>query len=92
MITLIATLKVKEGKMDEFKEKVKQAAANIKKNESGCVEYIPHTLKGDANAIVFYEKYTDKDALKIHSANLGENFKELLPLLEPVWILKHVLR
>ncbi len=88
MITLIATLKVKDGMMDEVKEKLKQIASHTKKTEPGCLEYIPHTVKGDANTIVFYEKYLDKDALKIHSANFVENFKEVLPLLEPGMDLK----
>ena len=88
MITLIATLKVKEGKMDEVKEKLNQIVSHIKKTEPGCLEYIPHTVKGEANTIVFYEKYLDKDALKIHSAGFVENFKEVLPLLEPGMDLK----
>ncbi len=83
MITLIATLKVKEGKMDEVKEKLKQLAAHVKKTEPGVVEYMPHTVKGQDNTIIFYEKYRDKDALRIHSENLPANFKDISPLLEP---------
>lgn len=83
MITLIATLKVKDGKMDEAKDKLKKLSEHVKKTEPGCLEYIPHTLKGEDNTIVFYEKYRDKEALQIHSANLKENFKEVMPLLEP---------
>jgi quinol monooxygenase YgiN len=82
MITLIATLKVKEGKMEEVKAMLKKIAVQVKKTESGCLEYIPHTVKGEDNTIIFYEKYLDKDALKIHSANFMDNFKEVLPLLE----------
>ena len=83
MITLIATLKVKEGKMDEVKDKLKKLSSHVKKTEPGCIEYTPHTVKGEDNTIIFYEKYKDKDALKIHSVNLAENFKEITPLLEP---------
>jgi quinol monooxygenase YgiN len=88
MITLIATLKVKDGKMDDVKEILKQIVSHVKTTEPGCLEYIPHTVKGDANTIVFYEKYADKDALKIHSANFVENFKDVLPLIEPNMDLK----
>jgi len=83
MITLIATLKVKDGKMEEVKDKLKKLVAHVKKTEPGCLEYMPHTVKGEDNTILFYEKYLDKEALKIHSVNLGENFKEISPLLEP---------
>lgn len=88
MITLIATLKVKEGKMDEVKDKLKRIAANVKKTEPGCLEYIPHTVKGEADTIIFYEKYADKEALNLHSANFMNNFREVMPLLEPGMDLK----
>jgi len=88
MITLIATLKVKEGKMDEVKDKLKKIVAHVKKTEAGCLEYIPHIVKGEDNTIIFYEKYLDKDALNIHSANFMGNFKDLMPLLEPGMDLK----
>ncbi len=88
MITLIATLKVKEGKMDEVKENLKKIVLHVKKTEPGCLEYIPHTVKGDLNTIIFYEKYLDKDALNKHSANFMENYKDVIPLLEPGMDLK----
>ncbi|HON77402.1 MAG TPA: putative quinol monooxygenase [Spirochaetota bacterium] len=88
MITLIATLKVQDGKMDEVKGILKHIVAHVKSTEPGCLEYIPHTVKGEDHTIIFYEKYRDKDALKIHSANFMENFKELLPYLEPGMDLK----
>ncbi len=83
MITLIATLKVKEGKMDEAIALLKEIAPKVKETEPGCLEYTPHRVKGDDNAIIFYEKYRDKEALKAHSANIGNTLGKLLPLLEP---------
>jgi len=83
MITLIATLKIKEGKMEEAVNALKEIVPNIKASEQGCLEYIPHTVRGDENTIIIYEKYSDKDALKLHSANLMKNIEKLLPLLEP---------
>ena len=88
MITLIATMKVKEGKMDEVRESLIKIAANVKKTEPGCIEYIPHTVKGEDNTIIFYEKYLDKEALKVHSANFMGNFKDIMPLIEPGMDLK----
>ncbi|MBD3256512.1 MAG: hypothetical protein GF383_15560 [Candidatus Lokiarchaeota archaeon] len=84
-ITLIATIKVKEGNMEKAKEVLKEIVPKIKEQESGLIEYRPHTVKGkkEKNTIIFYEKYKDKEALQIHSANLGKSLAPLLPLLEP---------
>ncbi|MFX1452283.1 MAG: putative quinol monooxygenase [Promethearchaeota archaeon] len=84
-ITIIATLKVKEGKMEEAKEVLKEVVPKIKASEPGCLEYIPHTVKGskEKNTIVFYEKYEDEQALKTHMGNLGKNMAKFTPLLEP---------
>jgi quinol monooxygenase YgiN len=83
MITLIATVSIKQGMMDQAIEAVKAAASQIKKSEPGCLAYIPHRVKGSDNSIIFYEKYMDKEALKQHSANLAASLKDLFPLLEP---------
>ncbi|MGA9109425.1 MAG: putative quinol monooxygenase [Smithella sp.] len=83
MITLIATLKIKEGKTQDAINALKEIVPKIKASEPGCIEYIPHTVRGDESTIIFYEKYSDKDALKLHSANLMKNIESLLPLLEP---------
>jgi quinol monooxygenase YgiN len=85
MITIFATLKVKEGKMDEATAAIKDVVAKIKASEPGCLAYIPHTVRGagNENIIMMYERYTDKDALKVHSANFPKSLEKLLPLLEP---------
>jgi len=85
VVTIIATVKVKEGKMPEAIEALKEIVPKIQGSEPGLLEYIPHTIKGrkDKNTIIFYEKYTDDDAVKIHMANLGKNMEKFTPLLEP---------
>jgi quinol monooxygenase YgiN len=83
MVTLIVTVKVKQGMMEQAAEILKEAAKGIKNSEPGCLEYIPHKVKGEDNTIIFYEKYRDKEALKTHSANLAISLKKFLPLLEP---------
>lgn len=83
MITLIATLKVKPGKMNEAVEVLREAVPKIRANEPGCLEYMPHTVSGDDSTLIFYEKYRDKEALQAHSANLVKSLERLLPLLEP---------
>lgn len=85
MVTIIAAVQVKEGKMEEAKEVLKEIVAKIKETEPGCLEYIPHTVKGrkEKNTILFYEKYEDEAALKLHMANLGKNMAKFTPLIEP---------
>jgi quinol monooxygenase YgiN len=83
MITVIAKLKVKEGKMDEAINALKKAVQRIRDTEPGCIAYVPHTVKGDSTTILFYEKYRDKEALQSHSQNLGQSLSDVLPLLEP---------
>jgi quinol monooxygenase YgiN len=83
MITLIAKVKVKEGKMDEAVKTLKEIVPKIKEAEPGCLAYIPHTIRGEDNTIIFYEKYRDKEALKVHSGNLQKTLEKFIPLLEP---------
>ena len=84
-ITLIATLKVREDKMEEAIEVLKEVVPKVKEAESGCLEYIPHTVKGEGleNTIIFYEKYESEEALKFHSKNLRKTAVNLAPLLAP---------
>ena len=82
-ITLIATVKVKNGNMEKAIEFLKEIVPKIKESEPGCLQYIPHTIKGEENSIIFYEVYTDSDALKKHNENLNKNMAKLGPLLEP---------
>ena len=85
MVTIIATFKVKEGKMEEVIKVLKDIVPKVKESEPGALEYIPHTVKGrkDKNTIIFYEKYKDEEALKTHMTNLTKTLADLLPLLEP---------
>lgn len=71
--------------MEEAKEVLKEIVPKIKESEPGLLEYIPHTVKGrkDKHTIIFYEKYKDDEALKIHMASLAKNTAKLTPLLEP---------
>lgn len=70
--------------MDEAIELLKEIVPKVRESESGCIAYIPHTIKGakNKNTIIFYEKYEDKTALNVHSANLPKNFEKLFPLID----------
>ncbi|MFX1311051.1 MAG: putative quinol monooxygenase [Promethearchaeota archaeon] len=93
-ISLIATVRVKENKLEEAIEILKEIVPKIKESEPGLLEYIPHTVRKDPNAIIFYEKYADDEAFKQHNKNLSKNMADLSPLLEPgtdVKMLKEIL-
>ena len=81
-ISIIATIHVKEGKIEEAKEVLKEIVPKVRASEPGLLAYIPHTVKDQENTIVWYEKYKDGDAIKAHMANLGKNMAKLQPLLE----------
>lgn len=85
MTTIIASVKVKEGMMDDAIEVLKEIVPKILASEPGTKTYIPHTVKGrkEKNTIIFYEKYENKEAFLEHSANLAKSLEKLIPLLEP---------
>ena len=90
MVTIVAIVEVKEGKMEEAKVVLKEMALQVKASEPGTLEYIPHTVKGKdfKNKILFYEKYENGEALKTHMATLAKTGAKLTPLLVPGMDLK----
>ncbi|MFW9821450.1 MAG: putative quinol monooxygenase [Candidatus Thorarchaeota archaeon] len=82
-ITLIATVKIQDGKMEEAKAALRKIVPKVKESEPGTLEYTPHTVREDPNVIIFVERYKDEDALKAHGANLGKNMAEFAPYCVP---------
>ncbi|MBN2153945.1 MAG: antibiotic biosynthesis monooxygenase [Candidatus Lokiarchaeota archaeon] len=79
----MATLKVKEGKLAEALEILKDFSAWIARNEPGTLQYSIHTVKGkETNTIVVYERYKDAEAFSIHGKHLGEQAGGLIALLD----------
>jgi quinol monooxygenase YgiN len=85
MVTVIAEVKVKEGMIEEAIKVLRESVPKILAGEKGTKVYIPHIVKGkgNENLILFYEKYENDEALKLHSSKLGKSLAKLLPLLEP---------
>ena len=71
MPSLLATLKVREDKIEEAKALFKELAAGVLENEPGTLAYVCHQKKDDPTSFVFYEKYESDEALQKHSANLS---------------------
>ena len=66
MIVISATLRVKEGKEDQFIEMMKELVQKVKDNEPGAIDYILHRSKADQQLFMVYERYKDGDAVSAH--------------------------
>ena len=82
METQIAFIKIKDGKMDEVIEILKEVVPNVRDSEPSTKIYMPYTLKGDKNTIFFYEVYENKKALEEHMAKLPQIMGKIFPLIE----------
>lgn len=67
MLTLIAKLPIKEGKMDEALAAFKTLMTHVA-SEEGTVLYSLNQDKGNPNTLVVVEQYKDKAALEFHSS------------------------
>lgn len=91
MITVIASVTVKEGKVQEFLEGFKENAIKVRK-EPGCLEYypamdiktdlLPSTF--DENVVTIVEKWESLEALQMHAdaPHMKEQFKRDKDLVE----------
>ena len=81
MPSVVATVKVKEGKSDEAKGFFKQLAADVLANESGTLAYVVHQRRDDPDTFVVYEKYESDAAFALHGKNLAAKGAEFGALL-----------
>lgn len=82
-MVVVAKLKALPGKEDEMKNTLLGIVPKVKE-ESGTLVYTLHQDTGNPAVFLFYEKYTDSDALSIHSAtpHFKALFKSIKPLLD----------
>ena len=81
MPSIVATVKVKEDKIETAKAFFKELTAETRANEPGTVAYVFHQRADDPTVFVAYEKYESKEAFEAHSKNLaakGARFAEVL--------------
>jgi quinol monooxygenase YgiN len=76
MISVIAKLPVKEGKMEEAISAFKELMTHVAKEE-GTLSYTLNQGKSIPNTLVVMERYKDKAALDAHSSS--PHFKAFLP-------------
>ncbi len=80
-IGVIAKLRVKEGKNQEFEAIFKQLAQAVDENEPGNNYYELHKSKSDSQLYIVLEQYVDEDALAAHEET--EHMKTLGARLAP---------
>ena len=81
MIGVVATLKVQDGKGDEFEAVFKNLMAQVKANEPGCLVYQLTKSRAEAGTYKVLEIYANEDALKAHGQT--EYFKAAGPKMGP---------
>jgi quinol monooxygenase YgiN len=82
MVTVIARMKMKEGKEDDAVRSVTKMAEAVAKNEPGALAYVAHRSVDNPSEIIFFEVYQDEDAFKAHRqtphmGEMGASFAEL---------------
>jgi len=82
MPSMVATLKLKEDKLEEARAFLKQLAAEVRANEPGTLAYVLHQRRDDPLTFVVYEKYEGDEALAVHSQNLSAKVADLMALLD----------
>ncbi len=77
METIIARLKIQDGKEAEALEKLAAMAKAVEAEEAKTAAYAVHRLKDDPSQIIFIEMYEDDGALGAHmqSPHMG-TFRE----------------
>jgi len=81
MPSVVATIKVKEEKIEEAKAFVKGLAAGVAADEPGTLAYVFHQRRDDPTTFVAYEKYESDEAFALHSKNLASKGKEFASIL-----------
>lgn len=79
---VVAKLKAKEGSQAEVESILKGLVARVGQEE-GTLAYILHRSQTDPAVFLFYEKYTDMNALVAHSSTdyFKKGFSDLKTLL-----------
>ena len=82
MPSVVATIKVKEDKIEEAKQFLKELSAETLANEPGTLAYVFHQQKDDPTSFVAYEKYESDEAFKQHSKNLASKGARFAGILD----------
>lgn len=73
-MVVVAKLKAKSGEENKMEKALVEIIPKVQQ-EDGTLTYTLHKSQKDPTVFLFYEKYTDQEALKSHSST--PYFKEL---------------
>lgn len=73
MISVVATIRIKDGEQAGFEEVARNLVGLVRENEPDCLYYALHR-SDDPLAYVFVERYTGLDAIENHRNSA--HFKE----------------
>ena len=71
MPSVVATLQVKEDKIEDAVKAFAQLAKDTLAEEEGTLAYVFHQQKDDPTTFIAYEKYASEEAFAIHGKNLA---------------------
>ncbi|HEY2481595.1 MAG TPA: putative quinol monooxygenase [Caulobacteraceae bacterium] len=75
MLGIVATIRVQDGKGEEFEGVFRELAAKVRANEPGNLLYQLTKSRAEANTYKVLELYKDQDAVTHHSGT--EHFREI---------------
>ena len=80
-IKATALIKIKEGKLEEFKQLIPVLISTVKEKDPGTMTYDWY-LKEDSMECVVLETYTDSQAVLAHAGNVGEQLQKVLEVAD----------
>jgi len=82
MPSVVATLKLKEDKLEEATAFFKELAAGVLAEEPGTLAYVIHQRRDDPRTVIVYEKYESDEAFGVHGKNLAAKGAEFMALMD----------
>jgi quinol monooxygenase YgiN len=84
MLTVVAKLKVQAGQEADFERACRLMIEYVRVAEHDTVTYVLHRSRKDPTVFLFYERYSDRAALDVHtqSAQMAKLFSTISPLLD----------
>ena len=71
MPSVVATIRVKEDKIEDAKAFLKDLAKSVLENEPGTLIYQFHQRTDEPTTFIAYEKYRDEESFNLHGKNLA---------------------
>ena len=83
MLVVVAVIKAKAGMEQEVENAIKAMIPKVEAEE-GTLAYTLHRGKRELGKFLFYEKYTNKEALGLHTSTpyFKELFQKITPMLD----------